>query len=85
MSEHKNQSIFEWQPLRKQDFVIWLDFYELTEQKHDLKLLEHFFFFSDCHIEKSWPVNQSDLGVKEQSRGTIVFKNIGEMRWLNWD
>ena len=35
-------------------------------------------YFSDCHIEKSWPINQSVLGVKEQSRGTIIFKNIGE-------
>ena len=35
-------------------------------------------FFSDCHLEKSWTVNQSVLGVKEQSRGTIIFKNIGE-------
>ena len=35
-------------------------------------------FFVDCHIEKSWPVNQSVLGVKEQNRGTITFKNIGE-------
>ena len=34
--------------------------------------------FSDCHIEKSWPVNQSVLGGKEQNRGTITFKNIGE-------
>ena len=34
--------------------------------------------FSDCHIEKPWPVNQSVLGVKEQNRGTITFKNIGE-------
>ena len=35
-------------------------------------------FFSDCHIEKPWPVNRSVLGVKEQSQGVIFFKNIGE-------
>ena len=35
-------------------------------------------FFLDCHIGKPWPVNQSVLGVKEQNRGTITFKNIGE-------
>ena len=34
--------------------------------------------FSDCHVEKPWPINQSVLGVKEQNRGTITFKNIGE-------
>ena len=36
-------------------------------------------FFPDCHIEKSWlHINQTVLGVKERSRSTIIFKNIGE-------
>ena len=35
-------------------------------------------FFSDCHIEKSWPVNQSVLEGKEQMQGVIIFKTIGE-------
>ena len=35
-------------------------------------------FFVDCHIQKPWPVIQSVFGVKEQNRGTITFKNIGE-------
>ena len=50
------------------------------KQQHLYALLNRniSYLFSDCHIEKPWPVNQSVLGVNEQSRGTIIFKTIGE-------
>ena len=47
--------------------------------KHTFTVLGTFhFFFSDCYIEKSWPVNQSVLGVKEQTQSEIILKNIGK-------
>ena len=35
MSVHKNQTKFEWRPIRKQYFEIWIDFQSLTPQKQD--------------------------------------------------
>ena len=32
----KNQSKFEWRPIRKQYFEIWIDFYALSQQRRRL-------------------------------------------------